>query len=115
VGKISPGDVYLGDREDAKAATGDVDLEGERVPEGCMLRLEFFGVMDLTTANKTVRLGVKRAGAVTWLKRISVGASAYGTILERPVLLRALESPVGRVESATAADVLQMVARGVYI
>jgi hypothetical protein len=92
-----------------------VDFEGPRVPEGRVVQLYILIAVDLTTVNKTISLGYKRAGTTYWLKREAAGAAAYGLHLDRPLILVEGESPVARVESATEGDSLVFLARGVYL
>lgn len=113
--EIKPGDVYSAEQTVSSAPAADVDFEGPRVPEGRVVKLEILAVIDVTTANKTLRLGYKRAGVSVWLKRAAAGTGAYSMVLDKPLILSEGESPVARVESATAGDTLHFFARGVYL
>jgi len=112
---VKPGQVYSAEEVVPSAAAADKNFKGPKVPEGRVVRIEVLVVIDLTTANKTLRLGFDRAGTSYWLKRQAAGSSTYGIILDRPLILVEGEAPIARVESATAADALYFLARGVYL
>jgi len=113
--ETKPGNVYAAEEIVPSASAADKDFEGARIPQGKVVRIEILAVVDVTTANKTLRLGYKRAGTSYWLKRQAPGSSVYGLILDRPLILVQGESPIARVESATAADALYFLARGIYL
>lgn len=113
--ETKPGDVYSAEEILASAAAADKDFEGPKIPEGRVVKIEILAVVDVTTANKTLRLGYRRAGSSYWLKRDAPGASGYGLILDQPLILVEGESPIAMVESATAKDALYFLARGTYL
>jgi len=112
---VKPGDVYRAEDYVAKAAAEDKDFSGPEVPKGMVVKIEHLTVIDWTTANKTLRLGFRRAGKIYWLKRAAAGASGYSLTLETPLFLVHGEAPYGRVESATANDELYFLAQGAYM
>jgi len=93
-------------------STADVVLRGPLVPEGCIVELKVMRVIDLTTANKTMRLGFERAGVQHWFRRRNAGTGNYDLHLEAWLLLNAGERPIAMVESPTAGDDLWFFARG---
>jgi len=113
--KIRPRDVYSAEEVNLRAAAGDVDLEGPEIPEGMVVKIEQFCAIDLTTANKTIRLGYKRGGNTFWITRQAPGTGLYGIGLNYPVFLVEGERPVARIESATASDECRLIARGSYL
>jgi len=112
---LKAGDVYRAEAEVLKAPAGDVDMEGVPVPTGCLVKIETMYVVDLTTANKTMRLGYERAGVKYWVRREAPGATVYGLGMVEPLILGEGEKPICRVESATASDECRFFARGVYL
>lgn len=119
---MKPRDVYSCLKVDRAPSTGDFTLTGDKIPMGKVVRIETFTCVDLTTANKVIRLGFKRRGKIFWLKRETVtqGDSVntideYGVILEAPIILTGGEKPVAMVESPTNKDEIYLVARGPYI
>jgi len=115
VGCIKPGDIYDGHDTSPKSAAADVNLQGPEIPPGRVVRIVTFIALDLTTANKTIRLGYKRGGDTFWVKREGAGASGYGIGLGVDLLLVEGESPVARIESATANDECDLTVRGIYL
>jgi len=94
------------------ASTDDVVLRGPPVPENCIVELKVMRVVDLTTANKTMRLGFERAGVQYWFRRRNAGTGNYDLHLEAWLLLMAGERPIAMVESPTVGDELWFFARG---
>jgi len=112
---LKPRDVYSAEQTIAKASAADQDLSGPEIPEGMVVYIEVISVVDLTTANKTMRLGYERAGVKYWVQRVAPGAAVYGISNDRPIILVEGEKPIARVESATANDEILMVVRGRYL
>lgn len=90
-------------------------LKGERIGGGKVVEIRTFLVVDITTANKTLRIGFERAGSQYWLKRGAAGTSDYGIALQEELILVEGERPIAQVESPTLNDVLVMLARGIYL
>ena len=111
---IKASDIYSAELK-ATGAAADLDIEGPKVPEGRVVRIRVMYVVDLTTVNRSVRLGYKRAGSTYWFKRQNAGASAFGISLDGDLYLVGGESPVARVESAPAADECWLIVRGEYL
>ena len=110
-----PAQVYSAEVVILKAAADSPTLEGPEIPEGCVVEVTGFWAIDLTTANKTIRLGYKRGGNTYWLKRMAAGTGAYGIHLDRPLLLAEHERPVAMIESVSADDELRLMVRGTYL
>jgi len=94
------------------ATTDDVILKGPPVPEGCVAELKVMRVIDLTTDNKTMRLGFERAGVQHWFRRRNAGSGNYDLHLEAWLILTAGERPIAMIESPTVGDELWFFARG---
>jgi len=107
-------DIYSAELKGVGAAA-DLDLEGPKVPEGRVVRLRIMYAVDLTTVNRSMRLGYVRAGTKYWFKRQNAGASAFGVALDGELYLVGGESPIARVESAPSADECWLIARGEYL
>ena len=90
-------------------------LKGDPIKAGKVVEIRTFLVVDLTTANKTLRIGFERAGSQYWLKRKGAGAAEYGIALEEELILVEGERPIAQVETPTQNDALVMLARGVYL
>jgi len=93
-------------------STADVILGGPPVPGGCIVELKVMRIIDLTTANKTMRLGFERAGVQHWFRRRNAGTGNYDLHLEAWLILNAGERPIAMVESPTLGDELWFFARG---
>ena len=112
---IKPGDVYSAEAEVKAPETADLTLEGPMIPEGRVVLIQAFYVLDRSTAGKVLRLGYDRAGTKYWLKRVDLGIGNYGIWQDGPLYLVGGEKPVGMVEDATKGDVCILVARGEYV
>lgn len=112
---VKPQDVYSAETPQTAPDTDDLSLEGPKVPEGKVVRIETFFAIDLTTSNKTIRVGFDRAGTKFWLQREAAGTGKYGIRLRRPLILVENERPICMIESPTASDECKLIARGVYL
>jgi len=110
-----PSEVYSAEASVTCDSTSDRTLKGEIVKAGKVIEIRTFLVVDLSTANKTLRIGFERSGTQYWLKRKAAGTAEYGIALEEELILVDGERPIAQVESPTSADVLRMLARGVYL
>jgi len=110
-----PGDVYAAELYQPDAQAADVTLEGPAIPQGRVVKIEAMIIVDVTTGNKTCRLGYDRGGTKYWMKREAAGSSGYGIALLTPMILVGGEKPVGRIESATLNDDIYFIARGIYL
>jgi len=107
--------IYSAEHVKTKVSAADQDLEGPEIPQGEAVRIDAFYAIDITVADKTIRLGYKKAGVEYWFKRQNAGTGAYGISQDRPIILVQAEKPIARVESATLNDTVLMVCRGVYL
>jgi len=112
---MKPGDIYAWDHDQAAPSASDLELTGPEVPAGRVVRVEFFSALDLTTANKTIRLGYQRGGTDRWIDMAGVGAAEYGRVLARPFYLVGGDRPRVRVVTPTQADVIAVTLRGPYL
>lgn len=112
---MKPNDVYRVEQEQKATSTDTVTLEGDKVEPGQVVCISFMAVSNLTTANKTVRLGYDRNGDQHWFKRLAAGASGYGTDLTGEIYLVEGEKPIAQIESPTTGDELRFYVRGVSI
>jgi len=115
MGEVKPGDVYTAEVVVPKAAAADTTILGPEVPEGRVVRIDTFYVIDLTTSAKTIELGYRRRGTNYWFKRAAAGTGVYGVSQDRPIVLVEGEQLVGKVESASASDECWLIARGIYL
>ena len=90
-------------------------LKGDIIKAGKVVEIRTFLVVDLSTANKTLRIGFERGGSEFWLKRGAAGTNDYGIALVEELILVEGERPIAQVESPTLNDALVMLARGVYL
>lgn len=111
---VKPGDIYSAEISQVGQAA-DLDIEGPEVPKGHVVRLVVMYAVDLTTVNRSIRLGYSRAGTAHWFKRGNAGASAFGLCLDGELILVAGEKPIARVESAPSTDDCVLIARGIYL
>ena len=112
---IKPGDVYRAEVEVKAPSTADLTLEGPEIPEGKVVLIRAFYVLDRSTASKKVRLGYDRGGVKYWLKREDLANTVYGFETTAQLYLVGGEKPVGMVESPTKGDICILVARGEYV
>jgi len=113
--KTKPKDVYLSIQNPKALASADLEILGDEVPEGKVVSIETFFVIDQTTANKTIKIGFRRGGKDYYIKREAAGASIYGVTMDRSLILVEGERPIAVVEAPTVNDVCLMVARGPYL
>jgi len=92
--------------------TDDIILMGPRVSENRVVEIKVMRIIDLTTDNKTMRLGFERAGVQYWFRRRNAGSGNYDLHLEAWLILNAGERPIAMVESPTAGDRIWFFARG---
>jgi len=111
---VKPGDIYSAEISQVGSAA-DLDIEGPAVPTGHVVRLTSMYVIDLTTVNRSLRLGYSRGGTAHWFKRGNAGASSFGIGLDGDLILVEGEKPIGRVESAPSDDSCVLIARGEYL
>jgi len=93
-------------------STDNIVLRGPPVPNKSVVELKVMRVIDLTTDNKTMRLGFERAGVQYWFRRRNAGSGNYDLHLEAWLLLNAGERPIAMIESPTVGDELWFFARG---
>jgi len=113
--EIKPGDVYVGEDERKAPDTTNIVLKGPVVDPGHVVEITAMYVIDITTANKTLRLGFDRGGSLYWFKRQAAGSEAYGIQDKGKFYLGPGERPAAMVESPTANDVCTLYVRGVYV
>ena len=113
--EIKPGDVYSVEEERKAPSTVDLTLEGPKIPEGKVVLIRAFYVIDRSTAGKVVRLGYDRAGTKIWLKRVDLLSHEYGMETTAQLYLVEGEKPIGMIESPTTGDICTFVARGEYV
>jgi len=112
---IKPRDVYSAEDSQTAPDTTNLTIEGSKIPAGKVVKIDSFFAIDITTANKTIRVGYDRAGSKIWLQREAAGTGEYGVRLRRPLILVENERPVAMIESPTASDECRLVARGIYL
>ena len=108
-------EVYTVERVEKVTAVTDKTIEGDPVPTGKVLCINFMSVLDITTASKAVKLGYLKENTQHFFKRLAVGASAYGTELDGTLYLVEGEKPICQVESPTVGDEIRFYVRGVYV
>lgn len=112
---LKPRDIYQGFERVPAAAAADRTFEGPKVHEGRVVEIHTFFAVDETTAAKVITLGFRRANVIHILKCETVATGKYALWLDVPLILVEGESPYAKIASATANDVLNFVARGVYL
>jgi len=112
--RITPRDVYSVEEYRKAPDTSNIILKGPVVPKGCVVDLKVMRVIDLTTENKTMRLGYQRGSQLLWFRRRNAGTGNYDLHLEAHLLLVEGEQPVAMVESPTAGDEIWFLTRGYY-
>lgn len=113
--EISPKDVYQAEIVKIAPDTTNITLEGPKIAEGKVVRIHTFYVIDITTANKTLRIGYDRAGTKHWAKREAAGTGVYGIAQNQTMILVENERPACMIESPTTSDECKLVVRGVYL
>jgi len=93
-------------------STADVVLKGPPIPEGHVALIETVHLIDLTTANKTMRIGYERAGEQFWISRRNTGTGNYDLRFRLHVQFTPGERPIAMVESPTVGDEILFVCRG---
>jgi len=111
----APSEIYSAELTVTCGSTDSKTLKGERIGAGKVVEIRTFLVVDISTANKTLRIGFERAGTEYWLKRGAAGTNDYGIALVEELILVEGERPIAQVETPTSADVLVMLARGIYL
>lgn len=112
---VKPGEIYSWEETWTAPSTGAKIWVGPKVPEGRVVRLEFFAVCDVTTVNRQFRLGYDRAGTKHWTKAGNAGASDFDLAMRGKMILSAGEAPAAYSSSHATGDVVHIVARGVYL
>ncbi len=112
---MKPNEIYSHETVNDKLPAADKDFEGTEIEKGGIVEITTFYVADITTANKTMRIGYKRGGNTFWLVRKAAGGSTYHINLDRPLILVEEETPVARIETATDQDTGIMIVRGKYL
>jgi len=107
--------IYMVEEFRKAPTTANIILKGPTVPEGCIVELKVMRVIDLTTADKTMRLGYERGGNQYWFRRRNAGTGNYDLHLEAWLLLSEGERPIAMVESPTVGDEIWFFARGYCI
>jgi len=110
--KTKPKEVYSIEEYIVAPNTNDIILKGSPIPEGYTVELKVMRIIDLTTANKTMRLGYERAGRRFWFRRRNAGTGNYDLHLEAHLILVEGERPIAMVESPTAGDEIWFLTRG---
>jgi len=93
-------------------STADVVLKGQAIPEGYVALIETVHLIDLTTANKTMRIGYERAGEQFWISRRNTGTGNHDLRFRLHVQFAPGERPIAMVESPTKDDEILFVCRG---
>ena len=93
----------------------DQTLYSEFVKAGKSVEVEIFVAGDLTTANKTITLGVERLNIKYPLYIAAAGASGYSILLSRPVTIVSGERLYATIASCTLNDAIFIFARGKYL
>jgi len=110
-----PAEIYSAEDKVTCDSASTRTLKGERIGAGKVVEIRTFLVVDISTANKTLRIGFERGGTQYWLKRGAAGTNDYGIALQEELILVEGERPIAQVETPTSTDVLVMLARGVYL
>ncbi len=112
--EIKPNEVYRAELKIIAPDTDDIILKGPKVESGRVLVICFMAVMDITTKNKTMRLGYEKNGKQYWFRRRPAGSNTYGVTLDNNIILSDGEQPICMVESPTAANEIWFFAHGAY-
>ena len=113
--KTKAKDVYLSIREPKALSTSDLEILGDPVPDGHVVSIETFFVVDQTTAAKTIKIGFRRDGKDYYVQIAGAGTGIYGISLDRPLILVQRERPIATIVSPTSGDQCLLVARGPYL
>ncbi len=92
--------------------TDDVTREGPEVRRGQLVEITHLSVVDYTTADKSLLIGVKDSVGTTHYFRKEDGTAKYACHLSGRVFLVSGEKPIGVVESPGTSDVLYFSAYG---
>jgi hypothetical protein len=112
---VTPSDIYEAEKSQKAPSTDNLEIEGPKVTEGCVVKLEIFIGKDDTTPAKTIRLGKKKGSDTIWLKEAAAATGDHQIAQDGFLILVGGESPLIMVESPTSADVCRIYARGVYL
>jgi len=97
----------------AKApSTADLRLESPKVEPGTVLEIHSAAVCDLTTENKTLRIGWSDGTHDYWIKREAAGSGVYGITIQGKLILGEGSRLIALIESPTAGDECVLVASG---
>jgi len=95
--------------------TADYTWSGKYVKKGQVLELRHLSMVDKTTANKVISLGIQVGNKdPLWLKQV-VGTNQntiYGAALDNLVILVENERPVAKIASPSNQDNVHMAAYG---
>lgn len=108
-------DIYMAEESQKSAGTDNLTLKGDPIPLGRIVQLDFIAIKDETTTGKTVRIGYERNGTQYWILEYPASTNYHGGEMTAPLYLVENERPIGMVESPTAADVVRLFARGIYL
>lgn len=113
--EYTPKDIYQAEISKIAPDATNITLLGPKVKKGKVVRLHAFYVIDITTANKTCRLGYDRAGTKHWFRRRAAGTNRYGIWQNQTMILVENERPACMIETPTASDTCKLIVRGVYL
>jgi hypothetical protein len=112
---LKPQDIYLSVAQVPKSSGSSERLEGDPIPQGKVVAIESFFVIDQTSSDLTIQMGFSHNGVDYFVKREAAGTGAYGIFLNRRLILTEGDKPIAIIESPSVDDVLLLVARGPYL
>lgn len=95
-----------------KSAGATETIIGEKVPTGFILEVTQMCVMDETTADKLLRLGIRDVTDKDNILQVYDGATAFECHLNGVVFLEAGEAPIGIITTAAASDYCDLSVQG---
>ena len=84
----------------------------QKVPRGQTIEITYASVIDYTTKNKKLELGIRSVDSVdVYLKSVQE-SSTFGISIDTPIMLYEGESLIGVVEATTTSDALHFSVHG---
>lgn len=108
-------EVYSWEERITAPSTAEISVSGSSVKDKQVVRIDTFIVCDETTVNRLLGIGYMKGDTKRWLKLERAGASGYSIILLTPLFLFGGEKPCVNSTTHATSDVINIIARGVYL
>jgi len=105
--------VYRYHQQITAPSTTTVTFEGTKARRQQTIEITYMAVMDETTANKLLKLGIRDSGGVDHVIGARQATQWKSVRMVGKIYLVEGEAPIGIVTSPTASDVLNFVVHGI--